>query len=70
MDKEPTLGFNWVKRRDFENATGQSLRHLFFHRRDELVSEGVARKWGKNWLVRPDKLDAFIEAGGTSEIVR
>ncbi len=70
MDKQPTLGFNWVKRSDFEKATGQSLRHLFFHRRDELVREGVARKWGKNWLIRPDKLDAFIEDGGTAEIAR
>ena len=70
MDKQPTSGFNWVKRSDFEKATGQSLRHLFFHRRDELVREGVARKWGKNWLIRPDKLDAFIEAGGTAEIAR
>ncbi len=61
-------GFNWMKRSDFEKETGQSLRHLFFHRRDELVREGVARKWGKNWLIRPDKLDVFIEAGGTSEI--
>ena len=70
MDKQPTSGFNWVKRSDFEKVTGQSLRHLFFHRRDELVREGVARKWGKNWLIRPDKLDAFIEAGGTAEIAR
>ena len=70
MDKQPTSGFNWVKRSDFEKATGQSLRHLFFHRRDELEREGVARKWGKNWLIRPDKLDAFIEAGGTAEIAR
>ena len=70
MDKQPTSGFKWVKRSDFEKATGQSLRHLFFHRRDELVREGVARKWGKNWLIRPDKLDAFIEAGGTVEIAR
>ena len=63
-------GYNWVKRSDFEKLTGQSLRHLFFHRRKELLREGVARKWGKNWMIRPDKLDAFIEAGGTAEIAR
>ncbi len=61
-------GYKWVKRSNFEQETGQSLRHLFYHCRDELVREGIARKWGKNWLIRPDKLDAFIEAGGTSEI--
>ena len=63
-------GFNWMKRSDFEKATGQSLRHLFFYRRDELIREGVARKWGKNWMVRPDKLDSFIENGGSSKITR
>lgn len=63
-------GFNWMKRSDFEKATGQSLRHLFFYRRDELIHEGVARKWGKNWMVRPDKLDSFIENGGSSKITR
>jgi len=63
-------GFNWMKRSDFEKVTDQSLRHLFFYRRDELIREGVARKWGKNWMVRPDKLDAFIENGGTSKITR
>ena len=68
--KSKIEGFGRMKRSDFEKSTGQSLRHLFFHRRDELVREGVARKWGKNWLIRPDKLDAFIEAGGTAEIAR
>ena len=61
-------GFNWMKRGDFEKQTGISLRHLFVHCEDELVREGVARKWGKNWMIRPDRLDAFIDAGGTANI--
>ena len=68
--KLPIDGYSWIRRIDFEKATGQSLRHLFFHRGDQLVREGIARKWGKTWMVRPDRLDAFIEKGGTAEIAR
>ena len=68
--KPPIEGYSWVKRSEFEKKTGQSLRHLFFHRLDELIHDGIVRKWGKNWMIRPDKLDSFIENGGTSKITR
>ena len=62
--------FNWVSKSSFERQRGINLKRLFHFRAKELVQSGVARKWGRRWMIRPDRLSQFIEDGNTEEIGR
>ena len=62
--------FNWVSKSSFERQEGINLKRLFHFRAKELVQSGVARKWGRRWMIRPDRLSQFIEDGNTEEIGR
>ena len=65
-DYRPVL----VKKSRYERESGLNLRHLIFHRGRELEQAGAICKFGRHWMVDPERLERFIRDGGCTEIAR
>ena len=45
-----------------------SIKWLIFHKRAELLEEGVIRYWGKKILIHKENFYQYILKGGTEQI--
>jgi len=63
---QPTL----LKKAHYEKISGLSLRHLIFHRAAELQDAKALVRFGRHWMVDPQRLERFIRDGGCAEIAK
>ena len=61
---QPTL----LKKTHYERISGLSLRHVIFHRAQELQDAKALVRFGRHWMVDPQRLERFIREGGCAEI--
>ena len=63
---QPTL----LKKARYEKISGLSLRHLIFHRAEELQDAKALVRFGRHWMVDPQRLESFIRDGSCAEIAK
>ncbi len=63
---QPTL----LKKAHYEKISGLSLRHVIFHRAKELQDAKALVRFGRHWMVDPQRLESYIRDGGCAEIAK
>ena len=59
-----------VKKSRYEREAGINLRHVIFRKHRELEQAGAICRYGRHWMVDPERLEDFIRDGGCTEIAR